>query len=284
MLRTLVLSKGLPNMDSKDIKEITEMCDEALSSLARYESSGEAGNVFAMVRSVGEACLEGDDIDPGLKKKIPIRSRHSFKQAVAKVYRLATLSQGSGNNINVRNALTSIKEHCLKAIEREIDLTPPSTLFYSWQSSLPNNTNRSFIESCIGKALQQVNEGVPQQLKIHLDSDTRGVPGSPDIVSAILSKIDSAAFFVADVSILENGVPNPNVLFELGYALKSLGAERIIMVFNTAYGKPTDLPFDLGLKRQILYSLTKDVADKSEVRKEVAGKLVNAIKIIVGNS
>jgi hypothetical protein len=38
--------------------------------------------------------------------------------------------------------------------------------------------------------------------------------------------------------------PNPNVLVELGYALKALGDERVIVVVNTAFGKEELLPFD----------------------------------------
>jgi hypothetical protein len=41
--------------------------------------------------------------------------------------------------------------------------------------------------------------------------------------------------------------PNPKVLIEYDYALRSLTHERIICVMNTAYGKPSAeaLPFDL---------------------------------------
>jgi hypothetical protein len=46
--------------------------------------------------------------------------------------------------------------------------------------------------------------------------------------------------FVADVTPINAGsdhrlCPNPNVLIELGYAVKALGWSRIVMVLNTAY-------------------------------------------------
>ncbi len=63
--------------------------------------------------------------------------------------------------------------------------------------------------------------------------------------------------FVCDVTLICNkgdkGIVNPNVMFELGYAISSLSDEQVIMVCNTAYGDLKQLPFDLGLKRQISY-------------------------------
>ena len=43
--------------------------------------------------------------------------------------------------------------------------------------------------------------------------------------------------------------PNPNVMLEYGYALDALGNQRLIGVFNKAFGKPDDLPFDLRHRR-----------------------------------
>ena len=65
-----------------------------------------------------------------------------------------------------------------------------------------------------------------------------------------------ARCFVADVSIVTPAgatrlIPNPNVLLELGYASKAIGWERIVMVANTAFGQPEELPFDLRKRRVI---------------------------------
>ncbi len=89
------------------------------------------------------------------------------------------------------------------------------------------------------------------------------MPGSPDIAAAILRKIDSASMFVGDVSIIATSAggrpcPNPNVLIEFGYALKSLGADNVILVCNTAFGSVAELPFDLKGKRIAPYSLGPD--------------------------
>jgi len=89
-----------------------------------------------------------------------------------------------------------------------------------------------------------------------LTSDTKGVPGSPDIVATILDKIDRCAVFVADVTPIafsesRKAVANPNVLIELGYAKKSRGLHRILLVWNTAFEgtTPEELPFDMRTRR-----------------------------------
>jgi len=103
-----------------------------------------------------------------------------------------------------------------------------STIFYSWQSDLPNATNRGFIQKALERAARSIRDDTSIHVEPVVDRDTTGVPGSPDIATTILQKIDNCDVFVCDVSIINSGhdqrpTPNPNVLFELGYALKQLG-------------------------------------------------------------
>jgi hypothetical protein len=132
----------------------------------------------------------------------------------------------------------------------------PQTVFYSWQSDLPSKTNRGLIEFALERALAAIGKNAQIDRAPRLDQDTSGVPGSPDIGATILGKIDAASAFVADVSVVSGAEgrpsPNPNVLIELGYALKSLAPSRVIMVFNVqcASSQPSILrkPLDcLGL-------------------------------------
>jgi len=75
------------------------------------------------------------------------------------------------------------------------------------------------------------------------------------------------------------GCPNPNVLIELGYAAKALGWDRLILVLNTAYGPPDELPFDLKHRRfPLTYSVTSQTKDKlSEVEAALSGDIESAI-------
>ncbi len=120
-------------------------------------------------------------------------------------------------------------------------------IFYSWQSDCPSNTNRAFILAALEKAIKEIHMDESTDVDPVIDRDTLGLAGSPDISQSIFSKIDMASVFVCDVTIIDSmaarPTPNPNVLIELGYAVKYLGWNRVIMAMNTEFGKPEDLPF-----------------------------------------
>lgn len=150
-----------------------------------------------------------------------------------------------------------------------------STIFYAWQSDLPSECNLDLIESALEEAARQLREEPSVEWEPAVDRDTKGVPGSPDVPGSIFEKIVAADVVVFDVSI---GIraeacrpcPNPNVMLELGYALRAHPLDQILLVFNEAFGHPRELPFDLGYKRLILYRA--DGASDS-VRDDLAGQL-----------
>jgi hypothetical protein len=159
------------------------------------------------------------------------------------------------------------------------------TVFYSWQSDLPNRTNRTFIQEALQKAIDAVLEA-ELEIDLVLDRDTKDTPGAPDIGKTILDKIDRAAVVVADVSIVNRTgegrpTPNPNVLFELGYAVRALSWDYVLPVLNLGTGTIEDLPFDLRSRRPVTYLLTEDVNDKAPERKKLARTLQEALRLIV---
>lgn len=168
-------------------------------------------------------------------------------------------------------------------------------IFYSWQSDLPNNTNRGFIEDALEKAVKAIRKDNTITVEPVIDRDTEGVPGSPNIAETILQKIAEADIFVADVSIINSPpkgtaitekyrfTPNPNVLFELGYALAKLGPNRVLLIKNTALADTNALPFDLKLYRLISYNCLKEQEDKASERDGLAKRLEKAIKTIITN-
>jgi hypothetical protein len=74
------------------------------------------------------------------------------------------------------------------------------------------------------------------------------------------------------------------VLIELGYAIKALEMKRILLVMNTALGKPDSLPFDLRGKRIITYEMPECSEDRSNERKLLANKLEQALRAILSNT
>ena len=159
-------------------------------------------------------------------------------------------------------------------------------IFYSWQSDLPNSTNRSFIQTALERAAQSIRNDPAIAVEPVVDRDTTGVPGSPDIADTILEKIDSCQVFVCDVSIInpddgQRPTPNPNVLLELGFALKRLGWPYIIMIFNSARSPVEHLPFDLRTKRVTVYSVQESDPDRANKRHQLESRLRTALQQIL---
>lgn len=161
--------------------------------------------------------------------------------------------------------------------------------------------NRSFIEKALRAALDRLRadaalEPALRESSIELDKDTEGVAGSPPITQTILNKIETCGVFVADLTFVGATVkslrrknrpnrflPNPNVLLEYGYALRSRGHERMIAVMNAAYGEPgnENLPFDVRHVRwPIIYKLTPSEMDQEDiVLEDLTTKFVEALKL-----
>ena len=156
-------------------------------------------------------------------------------------------------------------------------------IFYSWQSDLPNATNRSFILGALENVAKAITADDTIDVEPVVDRDTQGVAGAPDIAKTIFQKLDAADVVIADVSIISapagaRPTPNPNVLIELGYALRSLSDERVVLVFNTAYGTFDQLPFDLKMRRVLPYNMPASTTDRATERKALEAKLDGAIR------
>lgn len=159
-------------------------------------------------------------------------------------------------------------------------------VFYSWQSDLPEATNRRAIRQALRAAATEVEEALAElAISITLDEATRNVSGSPNIPAAIIEKIENADIFIADVSTInpdsESGrkFPNPNVVFELGYAVAHLGWNRVIMLINTEFGSMSELPFDFDRHRASAYKLAE--ASGKQDKKSLVTLLRVAVESVI---
>ena len=166
-------------------------------------------------------------------------------------------------------------------------------IFYAWQSDRPNKLCRGLIRGALDEAKKQLEEDLDIQDAVRgeivVDQDTQDVPGSPPVAETIFDKIRECNAFIADLTPTHIGpdgkpAPNPHILIEYGYALHTLGDQRILGVFNEAFGRPEDLPFDLVHRRwPIRYRAHED--DVSETRRSerqrLARELANAIRSII---
>jgi len=152
-------------------------------------------------------------------------------------------------------------------------------IFWSWQSDTPGKVGRHFVRDALRLAIDALKQApdveeptaAETRERIHLDHDRQGVTGSPDLARTIFEKIDAAAVFVADVTLIgtsddgKKRLMNPNVAIEYGHAHHALGDNAILMVQNTHYGDRDALPFDLKQKAgPIQYRLAPD-AKKAEI-------------------
>lgn len=165
-------------------------------------------------------------------------------------------------------------------------------VFYCWQADSPKKTNRFLIRDALRSAIEQHNESSPVEL--YLDEATEEVQGLVNIPEHIRLKLEGCRIFVMDLTIVgevttpgSNKVqPNSNVLFEAGYVLAMMRRRRmepppVVVVMNTAYGEPQKLPFDLGWRPVVTYSLGAEVS--SSERKEQEARLAGTLKKVLSS-
>lgn len=155
-------------------------------------------------------------------------------------------------------------------------------VFYSWQSDIDGKINRYFILEALENAVKNLKD--KGTFDIEIDQATRGEPGTPDIPDTIFKKIDECSIFISDITFINDNntkrrTPNPNVLIELGYAIKKLGFEKIIAIFNNEFGKPEELPFDINHRRLMQYHYNSSM-DKKVSLKILTTELENALLLI----
>lgn len=150
------------------------------------------------------------------------------------------------------------------------------TVFFSWQSDVPKNSDflRSFIKSSIKKY------ETTQNVNVLYDEASRSVVGSQKVEEVILEKIRACDVFIADITPItrietEEGeknriklLPNPNVAFELGYAMHCLPMEQVLMVLPTGISHG-QLPFDFNHNRLIEFDELTNPMDE-EIEKSLA--------------
>lgn len=152
------------------------------------------------------------------------------------------------------------------------------TIFYSWQSDI--KPSRNFISDC----LRNLPKKLEHMALCEIDRDTQGLAGAPDIGDSIYEKIDRADIFIADVTIINpdyagRPTPNPNVLIELGYAIKALGWDRIILLYDKDMGEIEDIPFDINHRRIVSFSLQGE-GEKAGIRGRLLSCIVKTIEIL----
>src|SRR5262249_1563427 len=148
-------------------------------------------------------------------------------------------------------------------------------------------------------AIDQLNhlndiEDTPEQSRrtaLHLDHDTKGLRGSPEIAHEIFSKILHSTVVVADVTPIgktpttdatkPQPMTNPNAVVELGYAFGKVGTDCFLPVLNEAFGDITSLTFDIiHRRRPVVFNLSERAtrAELEREKKKLIEQFVTALK------
>lgn len=226
------------------------------------KTSNDLSSVFNRRDSFHHVFYNGNRIDELFLYIFPIDKLEHISRIFSAI---ETASGSAENDLLSYGGIHTKKENLISSFEtinsylKQSIASQGFNIFYSWQSDLPNNTNRSFIESALEKVIGEASKELTNPFS--MDKDTSNRTGSPDKTGKKTS--------------------DPNVLFELGYAQGVLGEENIIMAFNNAFGNIEDLPFDLRGKRIMQYTCNKDMSDTEKVstKSELVKQLSRAIKL-----
>lgn len=125
-------------------------------------------------------------------------------------------------------------------------------VFFSWQS------DRIEVKKAIHRELDVVAKKLYKEgVNLIVDHDTRDRVGTQDINAEVLQKILHCDIFIADLTpvckILSDTpkpaklIPNPNVMYESGYALANKGLSKMIFLASLQPGETiAQLPFDIN--------------------------------------
>ena len=127
-------------------------------------------------------------------------------------------------------------------------------VFFSWQS------DRTDVKKAIQRELDTVAKKLKKEdINLIIDHDTRDRVGTQNIDVEVLQKILNCDIFIADItpvckilskndaSIPAKLIPNPNVMYESGYALAHKGLSKMIFLTSLQHGETiAQLPFDIN--------------------------------------
>lgn len=128
-------------------------------------------------------------------------------------------------------------------------------LFFSWQN------DKVEVKTIISSALKKIAKKLADEdIELVIDQDTRDRIGVRNIAIEVLDKISKCDIFVADLTPITTYnskysnkppklIPNSNVMFELGYALRAKGENHVIALASldkSANEHIEYLPFDIN--------------------------------------
>lgn len=170
----------------------------------------------------------------------------------------------------------------------------PFTVFYAWQSDRDERVCRYFIRDAAEAAIKKLAKKYSVEDAPAFDHATEGESGLVHIAETIKRKIRECGAIIVDLTHVAEyrtaddpprakRATNANVAIEFGYAMHVLHPRQIILVMNTEFGPPEDLPFDLRhFSFPIQYTLkSKDDPNFVTAKKGLTDGIATAIKRLI---
>jgi hypothetical protein len=154
-------------------------------------------------------------------------------------------------------------------------------IFFSWQSDLPAVRNK--LQKAVQIAVKELGDELEEAERPEFDKDTQGTFASEEIMATIFGKIDRATLFIADATPITKTdsklIPNPNVMVEIGYALRAMPAgTKLFAVCDDGSYDVEKMPFDIRTRKHFVFS-SDDTPSAVAVRLKpiLAGMLTEAM-------
>jgi hypothetical protein len=154
---------------------------------------------------------------------------------------------------------------------------PTVKVFYAWQAYRSQRCHRRLIREAARAACERITLVRSNNFKVTLEEAPVVVPGMCDVPNSTLRKIDECDLVLADLTFVattdeadretesSGQSSDPSVLLQLGYAVHSKGASRLVGVKNEVSGGPTNQILDVRRRWIVSYSLEPTEFDKRTV-------------------
>jgi hypothetical protein len=103
-----------------------------------------------------------------------------------------TRSAGKSDGEIVKSKQSKSKAVALPEDRGTLDAPEKWTVFYSWQSDIPRERGQGLLRHAIREAAIEVETLLGDRVRVEVDEATRGLPGSPDILTSLLKKISGS--------------------------------------------------------------------------------------------
>jgi len=154
---------------------------------------------------------------------------------------------------------------------------PTVKVFYAWQAYRSQRCHRRLIRDAARDACERITLVRSNNFKVTLEEAAVVVPGMCDVPNSTLRKIDECDLLLADLTFVATTdeadretetagkSSDAGVLLQLGYAVHSKGASRLVGAKNEIYGGPTDQLLDVRRRWIVSYSLATTETDKRAI-------------------